>query len=426
MSEAAFPKFFRVRQMLGDRSAEFTNPNLISKRVEEEIRQSALGSNLKKGQRVAIAVGSRGISEISTIVSAVVATVRSLGGHPFVIPAMGSHGGATAEGQAKLLASLGIEQKTIGCPIESSMDTVVVGEFETGVPLHFDRHAYQADHVVLVNRVKPHTRLAGRYESGLIKMLMIGLGKHQGAIFYHKIFPEFDYCLDSLASKIVPQLLVNTKVTAGLAIIEDALDHVAQIKVIDAEQFLEEEPNLLRIAKQNMPSLPFDHADLLIVDQIGKEISGTGMDTNVIGRKQFDKIAAPEEFPKVRQIYVRSLTEKTKGNACGIGIAEYCHDRVLEQMDYETTLINCLTSAHAGAGAIPLHFASDREALTAAVSQSAIKSLPQLKWMRIVDTLHLSEVWCSEAYIEQIKCQPGLETIESDLNLCFDASGNLT
>ncbi len=301
----------------------------------------------------------------------------------------------------------------------------MVGTTADGVDVHFDKAASQADHVIVVNRVKPHTRLAGKFESGLIKMLMIGLGKHRGAWLYHQVFPDFDYSLNRLAPSIVDMIVDRMPVTLGVAIVEDAFENTSHIEAVEARDFLTREPELLELAKSRMPRLPFDRAELLIVDRIGKEISGTGMDTNVVGRKSNDKTAAPDEFPKIRQIYVRSLTEKTAGNACGIGVAEYCHRRVVDAMNAEITRINCVTSAHPSAGAIPLTYDSDREVLEAAISQVSSDRVEDVKWMWIRDTLNVDEVACSKGFFESAGQREDLQILEEPAALTFDPAGDL-
>jgi len=414
------PKFFRVRQQF---SAHRLDDAAAA--VTQALHQAKLPDQILAGQTVAIAVGSRGIANLPLIVKQVVDEVLALGATAMIIPAMGSHGGATAEGQTKVLASLGISSATMGCPVQASMDTVKVGTTSDGIDVHFDQIASQADHVLLISRIKPHTRLVGKYESGLIKMLMIGLGKHRGAALYHQVFAKYEYQLDRIAPEIVSMILAAMPITLGLAIIEDAYDETSLIQAVAAEDFLSKEPLLLQTARQRMPRLPFDQADLLIVDQIGKEISGTGMDTNVIGRKFNDKAAAEQEFPKVRQIYVRNLTERSAGNASGIGIAEYCRSRVVRAMDIDVTRINCLTSGHPTAAAIPIHFETDRELLTAAVTQAGRLSIDELQWLWIPDTLHISEVACSEAYWQQAHEDERLEILHEPIELTFDSAGDL-
>jgi len=415
-----YPEFFPVRQNF-QKHALHDIPHAIAATVE----QSPL-AEIQRGKRVAIAVGSRGIANLNTIIASVVQQVKDRGGRPVIVPAMGSHGGATVEGQTAVLASYGITSEQMGCPIDASMDTVLVGTTMDGVDVHFDRVASEADHVVVVNRIKPHTRLAGKYESGLVKMLMIGLGKHRGAYLYHQVFPDYDHRLELLAPEIVSMIVQRVPIIAGIAIVEDAFENTSHIEAVASSDFLTREPELLKMARERMPRLPFDHADLLIVDQIGKEISGCGMDTNVIGRKVNDRCAAPDEFPKIRQIYVRSLTEKTAGNGCGVGIADYGHRKVANALDEKVTRINCVTSAHVTAGAIPITFDSDQEVLDAVVSQTQIGRRSGLNWLWIRDTLQLSEIACSRSYWEAASERSDLERLGEPRPLCFDDEGNLT
>ena len=372
------PPFITIRQNFPSRRL----PNLRQS-IIDTLSSAATADLIKPDESVAVAAGSRGISKIDEIVRITTEYLRSLGARPFVVPAMGSHGGANADGQIGVLESLGITESTVGCPIRSSMETVYLGDTHEGVPLHFDANAASADHVVVVNRIKPHTRLTGSLQSGLCKMMMIGLGKHAGAAAFHHAFDDFDYQLDRVAPQIVSRIVEKMPITLGLAILEDAYDEVSMVEAIPANRILSREPELLPTAIEWMPQLPFDELDLLIVDQMGKEISGTGMDTNIVGRKSNDRAAMPGEKPRVREIYVRSLTEKTAGNGTGIGIAEYCHRRVVDEMDFQKVRVNCLTSGHPSAGAVPLVFESDREALEAARTQFGGTN-DEIRWARIV------------------------------------------
>lgn len=414
------PSFFDVRQNFPSRKL----PDL-AQAITEALESVSFSKVIRPGQSVAVAVGSRGIAQIDRVVANVIAQLIELQAEPFVVPAMGSHGGASAEGQIDVLAKLGVTEASVGCPIRSSMETVHLGDTDGGIPLHFDANAASAHHVVLINRIKPHTRLTGTLQSGLCKMLMIGLGKHVGAASFHHAFSQFDYQLDRVAPEIVRRIIEAMPISFGLAIIEDAHDEVAAVEAIAAENFLTREPALLATATEWMPRLPFDQIDLLIVDQIGKEISGTGMDTNIIGRKANDRAAMPDEYPKVNEIYVRSLTEKTAGNGTGIGIAEYCHRQLANQLDEQKVRVNCLTSGHASAGAIPLIFDSDREALQAARSQFG-GSEAEIRWVRIKDTLHLSEFSCSQAFSAATQNDENLEAISPLRPLEFDERGDLT
>ena len=415
-----YPELLRVEQTLHRQA--ITD---IAGSIHDTIADCTATKSLSSGHRVAIAVGSRGIANLAVIVKAVVDSVRTQGALPFIVPAMGSHGGASAAGQLKVLASHGITESAIGCPIESSMETVSIGQTAEGFDVRFDGIAAAADHVIVVNRIKPHTRLIGDLQSGLVKMLMIGLGNHDGAAAYHQSFATHDYRLDAMATEISGMIMAKMPITMGLAIIEDGAEQTSHIEAVAASEFLTREPALLEMAAERMPSLPFRHADLLIIDHIGKEISGTGMDTNVIGRKWNDNVAAADEWPKIKQIYVRSLTNKTAGNAAGIGIAEYCHQNVVDHIDIETTKINCITSEHVTAGRIPLTFANDRQVFDAVVSQMAATSPSKMKWMAIRDTLSLSEVFCSTAYFDSEDATESVSIIDPPAPIQFDADGNI-
>jgi len=374
------------------------------------------------GHRVAIAVGSRGISDIETVVRAVVGCVRHRGGMPFIIPAMGSHGGATADGQADVLSRYGITAESMGCEIRSSMETSVVGKTTHGVDVHVDSYAMAADHVIIVNRIKLHTRIAGRYQSGIIKMMLIGLGKHRGAIAYHRAMARITF--DGLVSQAAPMIMASCPILMGVGIVENAFDQIATIEAIPAANILQREPQLLEIARGHMPRLPFADADLLMIDRIGKNISGSGLDTNVVGRKSNDKAAAADEVPKVQLIYVRGLTPQTKGNASGIGIAEFCRSELVREMDVDITRINCLTALHVSAAAIPVHYETDREVLRIAIDQCGRERIRDVRCLWIEDTLHVAEVTCSEAYLEEA-IAGGFEILSQPQTLEWKSDGNL-
>jgi hypothetical protein len=415
----AFPRFFRVKQKFDD-SRVTDLPGAVRRSIGCSLPIQL--HHVKQGQSVCIAIGSRGISEISVIAKNVVEAIRELGAVPFIIPAMGSHGGATAEGQAAVLAGYGITPETMGCEVRSSMQTAVVGMTSAGVEVHVDVEATKADHVVIVNRIKPHTRIIGPYESGLVKMMLIGLGKHRGASEYHRAMTRQSF--DEIVAEAVPMVMSHVRVLLGVAVVENAFDQISHVEAIEAEQILNREPELLDLARTRMPRLPFKEADLVIIDRIGKNISGSGMDTNVVGRKANDKVAGPNEWPKVHQIYVRGLTPETKGNASGIGIAEYCRARVVREMDVEITNINCLTALHVTAASIPAHWETDREVLAIALGQSG-RETADVRWVWIPDTLHVAEVVCSEAYFEEAKMRPDLEIVEDPRPIRWDEGGGL-
>ncbi len=418
MTPPSFPSFFRLQSLFSRQRIED-----VGAAVEEEFRCCESASRIGAGDRVSIAIGSRGIDKIATVAASVVSEVKRRGGRPVIVPAMGSHGGATADGQAGVLAGYGITELSMGCPIEATMATVSPAVTSHGVKVHFDAVAAESDHVIVINRVKPHTRISGPYESGLAKMLLIGLGKHAGAAEYHRAMTRLRF--DELVPEVVPILLKQYPIRMAIAIVENAFDEVAVVRAVPAEQLLVEEPKLLEQAKRMMPRLPFDSADLLIIDEIGKEFSGSGMDTNVVGRKFNDRCAGPEEWPKIYQIYVRGLSTATAGNASGIGIAEYCRGSVVRQMDVEKTRINCLTALHLTAAAIPVNWETDREVLEVAADQSGRNSPSELRWIWIRNTLKISQIKCSEAYRDEALGRADLQVLSECEPLQFSTDGQL-
>jgi hypothetical protein len=336
---------------------------------------------------------------------------------------MGSHAGGTAEGQRAILEGYGITESFCGCPIRSSMETVIVCQAAEGFPVHFDRHAFGADHVVVCGRVKPHTEFAGDIESGLMKMLLIGLGKHNGALVYHRAIKDFSF--GQIVRSVAREVLAKCRVVAGVAVVENAYDQTALIAAVTPYDFESREKELLALAKRWLPRLPFDRADLLLIDEIGKDISGTGLDTNVVGRKFGVHRADPGETPNIRMIAVRSLTPETHGNATGIGLVEFCRSRVLRERDDRKTRINCLTGGHGIAAMTPLDYETDREILDVAFSQIGLTEPPAARLLWIPTTLHVAEVECSAAYWDEAQQRRDLTIVSAPRPLPLDASGNL-
>lgn len=413
-----FPRMLRLRQHF-----QATRVEDISGTVRQELSKLNLGEKLKPGQTVAVTVGSRGIANIAAITRAIVEHVKSLGGVPFIVPAMGSHGGGTADGQRAIVEECGVTEEYVGAEIRSSMETVIVDKTPHGVPVHFDKHASQADHVIVAGRVKPHTNFVGDIESGLHKMMLIGLGKHEGAKIYHRAI--MDYSWPEIALSVSGSVLKKCKILCGLAIVENAYDQTGLIEAVPPEKFFERESSLLKTSIEWLPRLPFKAVDLLIVDEIGKNISGSGMDTNVIGRKFNDHRATEKDPVAVKLIFVRGLTPETHGNACGIGLAEFTNRRTVEQIDKRITAINCITGGHAPAGMIPIHFESDRDVMTNGLPLIGLTAPDQAKIVQIPNTLHLEYVMASETYLPQIRERDDLEIVEEADEIRFDESGNL-
>jgi len=415
---STYPRIFRVRQ-------RFEGPTLtdVPGEVKRQLAALPLERRIKPGQTVAVTAGSRGIAKIAEIIKATIDHLKTLGAVPFIVPAMGSHGGGTAEGQVEILHGYGVTEEYCGCPIRASMETVIVCQTKEGFPVHFDKFAHAADHVLVVGRVKPHTGFVGDIESGLMKMMLIGLGKHTGAIIYHRAIQ--DYSFPQIVRSVAGEVISKCRIVAGLGIVENEQDKTAKIQAVLPEELEDREKELLVLAKRWIPRLPFDRCHLLLVDQIGKNISGSGMDTNVIGRKYNDHKAVEDEFPKVKVIAVRALTEETHGNACGIGMAEFCRSRVVRETDVRKTRINCLTGGHAPAGMFPFDYETDRELLDTALPTIGLTEPPQAKLLWIHNTLDLIEVECGEAFLPQARERPNLEILTEPRPLPLDAAGNL-
>ena len=413
-----FPRMMKVRQHF--EAPEITD---VSGTVKERIGTLDLSRKVARGDSVAVTVGSRGINNIAVITRAAVEALKELGAEPFIVPAMGSHGGGTAEGQREIVESYGVTEEFVGCPIRSTMEVVQVGTVEGEVPVYFDKYASEADHVVVAGRVKPHTGFVGEIESGLHKMMLIGLGKHRGAAVYHQAIVQYSF--DRIIRAVGQQVIDKGRVLFGLAIVENQYDQTAEIDAVPPDRFVEREKELLVLAKQWMPRLPFDQVDLLIVDQMGKNISGSGMDTNVVGRKYYDHCAAAKEFPKVTRILVRGLTPETHGNAAGIGMAEYCHQRLVDAMDVNATVINCMTGNAPSGAAVPVHFATDRECLEQALTTVGFVEPARARVLRIRDTLHLGELLVSEAYAREVEARADLSVLEKPADMSFDERNDL-
>jgi hypothetical protein len=416
--DLALPDFFRVRQ-------RFEGPRVedVPAAVRDALGSLDLGARVRSGETVAIAIGSRGIANQTLVLAEIVRHLRSLGAEPFIVPAMGSHGGGTAEGQRRILSSYGITEESCGCPIRASMEVVRVFDSKLGFPALFDRNAFEANHVVVCNRVKPHTLYSGSIQSGLLKMLMIGLGKRDGAATYHRAILEhgFRAVLEDVSTK----LLERCGVLAGVALIERGDDQTAWIEALPPERFFSDEPRLLEMAGRWMPHLPFSDLDLLLVDEIGKNVSGSGLDVNVVGRKSSLHRAAENEPIRVRFIAVRSLTPATLGNAVGLGVTEFCRSRVLREMDGAATRLNALTAGDLTAAMLPLDYETDAEILEAALPMIGLRPPAEARILWIRNTLQLGEVACSAPLLEEAVRRPELEVASELHPLPLDRDGNL-
>jgi hypothetical protein len=413
-----FANLLAVRQNFPDRRI-----GDIPGEVNRQLAASGIASKVKPGGRVAIGIGSRGISKIATIVRAVVDFWKSAGFEPFLFPAMGSHGAATAEGQADVLAHYGIHEATMGCPLISQLDVISLGSTDDGIEAFMDREAFASDGVFLVNRVKWHTDFAGAVESGLLKMMAIGVGKFAGAQRYHTY--AYKIGLEHVIRSVARQTLKTGKVIGGLAILEDAHHNTAGLFAVPAEEMERREEENLALAKSWMGKIPLP-LDILIVDEIGKNYSGAGMDTKVVNRSVW---GPPNPWPDIRRIeriHLRGLSNQSYGNAVGIGMADVCHDRLLIGIDWRATQINSLTAATPRAIAIPVHFATDRECLEKMYPTVGKVDLSEVTIGWIRNSLELSTLALSENLREQIEADPLLEILGPARPMPFDASGDLS
>jgi hypothetical protein len=351
--------------------------------------------------------------------------LQRLGAKPFIVPTMGSHGGGIAEGQRHILESYGITEDAVGAPIRASMDVVPIGDTPEGWPVLLDRLASQADHIGVVARVKPHTAFHGPIESGLLKMMMIGLGKHAGALAYHRILLEQPY--DRVVRAVSRVMRAKAPIAFGLALVENAYDETAIIEGVPSHAFEPVEEKLLGQARRLLARLPWRTADVLIVDEIGKDISGSGMDTNVVGRKRaFRGQASALDQPEMRLIFVRGLSERTHGNASGIGLADFTTTRLVKAMNYHDTVVNCLTAGYPEGAFLPVHFETDHDVLDAALAILGTRTPREARVVRIRHTLALEEIEASEACLGETAL-PGANIAVAGAvrSMSFDAGGNL-
>ncbi|MER3438396.1 MAG: hypothetical protein C4346_12885 [Chloroflexota bacterium] len=417
------PRWLKVRQRL-----EATEITDIPATIAAEFAKPGIGEAITPGLRVAITAGSRGIDRIAQVLRAVVDQVKARGGQPFIVPAMGSHGGATAEGQVELLAHYGITEEAMGCPIKASMDTVLLGEVHHGdedVPVYFDRIAYeQADAVIVVGRVKPHTDFHGPIESGLMKMIAIGLGKQKGADTFHsRGFPVFH----TLIPAVGQFTLSRVNIPFGIALVENGYCHLGLIEAIPARRIIEREPELLKIAREWLGRLPGEKLDVLIVDEIGKDISGDGADPNVINRDIAGLLAKSELNPKptIQRIIFRDLTRDTEGNATGIGMADVVLRQLVDKVDWVATYMNGITAKHPEGGKIPLIVETDRQALYIALACCFRTQVETARIARIRSTKHVEELWVSEPFLPEVLASGRVEPLTDPESIAFDERGML-
>lgn len=392
-SSIRLPGMVRVRQLFD--TAALTD---LEGAIQAELGREEIISMVRPGMRVALLVGSRGISQIARIVKCLGDTLIGMDARPFIVPAMGSHGNANALGQAEVLAGYGVTEATMGMPIISSMEVDELGTSPSGVNICVDSVAHAADLVIPINRIKPHTDFRGDIESGLCKMLTIGLGNREGCSRLHRRgFENFSYVIPEAAKHVIDHM----KIGFGIAIIENGYDKTYMIQAIPADRILEEEPCLLKIARNKMPSIMLGKIDLLIVDEIGKDISGAGMDPNITGRTAKGMLPG-FNGPHIQRILVKGLSEKSHGNACGIGAADFLLVSAYKKINLQATKINCINSGTPEGGRIPILVEDEKEGIFAALFSCSEINILAPRIVRIPNTLKLGEILVSEALLEEV------------------------
>ncbi len=410
------PRVATIRQTVGTPPLADPIESVVS-----AIQSSQIQTRLPAGSRIALTVGSRGIAGIDQIAQAVVRGLRTLDYQPFIVAAMGSHGGGTPEGQRSLLGALGVTEESVGCPIETGMETVTVGSNSQGLPIPFDRKAFEADGIVLLNRIKPHTSFTGQFESGLLKMLVVGLGKCEGAAQVHQLGLVG---LRELLPEVGSYLLKHTPVVLGVALLENAEDRICRVVALEPEEILGAEPGLLEEARRLMGRLPFDQMDVLIVGELGKNYSGTGMDPNVIGRQRVETMPDLER-PVVTRLGVLDLAPESHGNALGIGLADLTTERLVQQIDPVPMRLNCRTSNFLARARIPLHLPTDRDVIGTSLQTCWKRKSEQARMVLIPNTLELEYCAVTTAMVDEVEANPRLSFVSDFRPLPIDQQGRL-
>jgi nickel-dependent lactate racemase len=394
----------------------------IPEMIYQEFKAINLDQKIKPGMKIGITVGSRGISNLQLIIKTIIEEVKKRKGTPFILPAMGSHGNANAEGQKQVLKSYGITEENMGVSINATLDVVELGKLENGLPVYFDKYALQADGIIAVNRIKVHTVYKAEVESGLCKMLAVGLGNHKGATSIHSLGPKYipDNVINS--ARII---LKKAPIMCGLGILENAYDNTSKVKAAIPEDFFKVDKELLIESKANLPSLPVSNIDILILEEMGKDISGAGMDTNITGGVKAYK-EGNYNPPQIKKIIVLDLTLESHGNALGVGIADIITKKLYKKIDFEVTYKNVITCGYLDRAKIPIIADTDEKAIKIALRTSY--NLPGIKPSIIIirNTLKLDKIIVSESIWDKIKHKNNISTIGGWEKLTFDSEGNLT
>jgi hypothetical protein len=404
---------------------ERTAPSLpqlddLSGSISESLRGLGLAPEKLRGKRVAVAVGSRGIASLEEIVGAVCGWLKAQGARPFIFPAMGSHGGATAEGQRKILEEYGVTEAALGVEIRSSMESVFLGTTPEGFRAFIDRNAWESDGVVVINRIKPHTDFSGKIESGLLKMITIGMGKLEGATEGHR--QSWKHGFEMTIRAVSGKVLASGKILFGVGVVENELHQIAAVRAALPEDLAAQEESTLQLARTLVPRIPFSAFHLLVVDEMGKNVSGTGMDTKVIGR---GVELPPGEAPAISMIYVRDLTPESGGNAIGMGYADVIHERLYRKIDFQKTYLNARTALNPAAGRLPVRLPSDREALDLLLGHLGSPEPAEQRVIRVRNTLSLDRIALSPALAGEASSLARWRLSEETYPADFDSAGDL-
>lgn len=406
-----FPKMYKIKQRTSDEKVCD-----IRATVFEQLDSIGIKNTIKAGDQIAVCCGSRGISNIALIIKSACEYVVSCGAKPFIVPAMGSHGGATDEGQKHVCEKYGVTEEYVGCEIRSCMEPVVLGMTAKNTPVYFDKNAYESDGVIVINRVKPHTDFTGKHESGIIKMLSVGLGKQKGASTMH------DNGLRETIPMTAEIILEKAPILAGLGIVENSKDETYLIQGVLPKDFMVEDERLLEVSYNKVPKLPVCDIDVLVVEEMGKQYSGTGMDTKTIGRMII--LGEPEPtYPHVNKLVTLRLSNDSYGNALGIGLADITVKKLVDGIDYDAMYANLITTTFLERGKVPVHMPTEKEAIAVGLRTACIVDKPDGRIMIIKNTLHIDEVIVSEAIYQEIKDK--VDVIKEDIKITFDEQGLL-
>lgn len=411
LDKIILPKMYKVRQIYDGQRIE----DLVG---HIKAQMSAMkGGEKYKDKRLAITVGSRGIPKLDLMVKTICSVLKEWGAKPFIVPAMGSHSGATAEGQLEMLATYNISETSMGVPILSSMEVVEYGAMPDGTPLFCDKYAWESDGIIVFNKVKPHTDFRGKHESGLAKMIAIGLGKHKGASIFHlKGFSCFPEALPEAANIF----LEKAPVAFGVGLVQNAYDEICNVDFCEGKDIVKLDAELQEISKAKIPAFKFKQLNVLVIDEIGKNISGNGHDPNIVGRNNSG------DFPEVlslQRLFIRGLTAESHHNGCGLSCADITTRRCLNDVDWVTSWINVVTANRLNGGRIPVYMNTDLEALRLALRTCDDIDFERPRVARIKNTLHMDEIWVSEALYEEIKTRDDIEFIDGPFEFEFDADG---